>query len=336
VNRRERMLLGLVAGVVGLLVVGFGLRAVFMRPLNELDKQITSLKLDLKKMTDERRAYFAEEDKVKGYAQRTFSDDVDKASAKSGEMITKLLLISGLPESDFSRLPVGPRKVRGASELGWNVQGDGPLMQVVNLLFLLQTSPYLHRVENMTVTPADRPGRVRVRFRFLTLVLEPAPTIQWKEPAPTLTLESPERRSLDMIVQRDLLRPYIKRQPVPPAGRGRSPNAVAASETPLPGPESLRVVSLSEWQGVAETHVLDTVNNRTLVYRLGDDFAGGRLVTVDYRPMPFPDKPYLRSDSRVIIRIGSEYWAIERGRTLADKHRLLSEQLPEGVLRQNP
>jgi hypothetical protein len=307
-----------------------------MRPLNDLDRQTATLRLELKKLTDERRAYFAEEEKVKALALRTFSDDVHKASAKSGEMLTKIILKSGLPESDFSRLPVGPRKLRGASELGWNVQGDGSLMQVVNLLFLLQTSPYLERIENVTVTPGDRPGRVRVRFRYLTLVLEPTPTIAWKEPETKLSLDSPERRTLDMIVQRDILRPYITRQAVPPAGGGRQGSAVAANAVPLPGPESMKVVSLSEWQGVAETHVLDTVNNRTLVFRVGDEFAGGRLVMVDYRSMPFPDKPYLRSDSRVIMQIGSEYWAVERGRTLADKHRLPPEQLPESVLGRRP
>lgn len=335
-NRRERLLLGLVAGVVALLLVGLGLQAVFMRPLKDLDRQIATLRLELKKLTDERRTYFAEEERVKAYAQRTFSDDVHKASSRSGEMLTKLILRAGLAESDFSRLPVGPRRLRGASELGWNVQGDGPLMQVVNLLFLLQTSPYLQRIENITVTPSDRPGRVRVRFRYLTLVLEPAPTVAWQELQAKLTLDSPERRALDMIVHRDLLRPYIKRQPAPAAPGGRGPAAVAANEVPLPGPESMRVVSLSEWQGVAETHVLDTVNNRTLVFRVGDEFAGGRLVMVDYRPMPFPDKPYLRSDSRAIVQIGSEYWAVERGRTLADKHRLSPEQLPASLLGGNP
>jgi hypothetical protein len=37
----------------------------------------------------------------------------------------------------------------------------------------------------------------------------------------------------------------------------------------------------------------------------------------------------LKSFSRVILKIGTEYWAIERGKTLADKYRLAPEQLPE-------
>jgi hypothetical protein len=52
---------------------------------------------------------------------------------------------------------------------------------------------------------------------------------------------------------------------------------------------------------------------------------------IDYRKMPFPKKPALLSQSRVILIIGEDYWAIERGNTLADKHKLVPEQLPENL-----
>ena len=50
---------------------------------------------------------------------------------------------------------------------------------------------------------------------------------------------------------------------------------------------------------------------------------------VDYRRMPKPGKEYLMSESRVIVKIGTEYWAVELGQTLAQKYRLNPEQLPE-------
>lgn len=332
-NKRERTLLALILAVAVLAGGGFGLRYIITRPLKDLDRQIGTLRIELNKITTERRAYFSDENQVKSFTQRTFSDDTDKASARSGEMLTRLILQSGLVESDFTRLPAGPRKLRGASEIGWSIQGEGPLMQVLNLLFQLQESPYLHRIENVSVSPGEAPGRVRVRFRFLTLVIEPAPAVEWKEPAPKFTLDSPERRIYDMIVQRDILRPYIKRAPAGPAAPGGVvPGAnLPLAAKPLPGPESLRVVSLSEWQGFPEIHVRDLPNQRTLSFRPGDPLAGGVVVMVDYRPLPVPDKPGLRSDSRVIIRIGAEYWAVERGRTLADKYKLASEQLPENL-----
>lgn len=325
-NGRERNLLILVGSLAGVIVLGFGLRYLITQPLQERDKQIGSLRLELNKVAAERRAYFDNEDKLKALTQLTFSDDVDKASAKSGEMLTKLILQSGLPESDFTRLPVGPRKLRGASEVGWNVQGDGALAQVVNLLFLLQGSPYVHRVENVTISPGDGAGKVRVRLLFLTLVMAPAPTVEWREPLPRFTLNSPERRIFDSIVSRDILRPYIKRPPVPPAIAARGS---AGGAKPLATPENLRVVSLSEWGGVSEVHVRDQVNQSTLRYKPGDALAGGVIVMVDYRPLPMPGNEALKSFSRVIVKIGPEYWAIERGRTLADIYKLAPDQWPE-------
>jgi hypothetical protein len=323
VNRREKLMVGVVGGIVGLFVSVLGVRAVLVAPLRKLDKQTAVLRDKLEKTKGERRAFFTAEDVVKRYAQRTFSEQIDQASAKSGEMLTQQILLSGLHEVDFSRLPVGPRKLRGGSEIGWSVQGHGALADVVDLIFLLQESPYLHRIENLAVSAGDAPGQVRVGFRFLTLVLEPAPVVEAVALPAKFTVESPERKRFDGIIARDLLRPYVKRAPGKPGSGGSSP-------TPS-GPAGLRVVSLSEWMGSPEVHVRDVANEKTLHYKPGDELAGGTIVMVDYRPLPLPGHEDVKSFSRVILRIGDEYWAVERGQTLADKHRLTPEQWPEGL-----
>jgi hypothetical protein len=81
--------------------------------------------------------------------------------------------------------------------------------------------------------------------------------------------------------------------------------------------------------GQQEIMVLDTNQNKTASYKPGDELAGGKIVMIDYRKMPFPKKPVLLSQSRVILIIGEDYWAIERGNTLADIHKLAPGQLPE-------
>jgi len=50
---------------------------------------------------------------------------------------------------------------------------------------------------------------------------------------------------------------------------------------------------------------------------------------VDYRPIPMPGREIIQSESRVILRVGEDFWAIERGRTLADKRKLAIHQLPQ-------
>lgn len=327
-NKREKILAVLVGGIVVVFAGGFGLRAIWMKPLKELDRKTAALRDKLDKVRAERRAFFAAEDAVKKDAQRAFSDELEQASAKSGEMLTKTILLSGLPETEFTRLPVGPRKLAGANEIGWIVQGEGKLQRVIDLLFLLQESPYLHRLDGLVVSPGETAGYVRVRFRYLTLVMDPAPIVDPIDLKPKYTLESPERIIYNTIITRDILRPYVKRQPAPKPG---TPGQPGASPTPVApaGPESFRIVSLSEWMGEPEVHVRDQINQRTLRYKPGDNLAGGTVVMVDYRRMPMPGSIGLESYSRVIVRIGSDFWAIEHGKTLADKHKLPPNDWPE-------
>ncbi len=331
-NRREKILAGCIGGLLGVFVLGFGVRAIIVKPLQEIDKRSAALRGKLDKAAGERRAYFDAEDRMKSFTLRSFADTPDQASAKSGELLTKLILKSGLPEDEFSRRPVSPFPLKGAKQIGWNVQGDGGLADVIDLIFSLQSASYLQRIEGLTIGNGDVPGLVRVRFNYLTLVMDPAPEVQRKELAAKYTLESPERHIFDGIVSRDVLRPYIKRPPPPPppAVPGTTPGSGIASGKPgvPPGPESFRIVSLSEWMGQPEIHVRDLIQQKTQRYKPGDQLAGGTIVCVDYRPLPMPGNELLRSDSRVIVKVGGDYFAIERGKTLADKRKLTLSQLP--------
>lgn len=327
-NRREKILAGAIGGLLGVFVLGFGARAVLITPLREIDKRIAASRERIAKIQAERRAYFAAEDRMKASALRTFADTVDQASAKSGELLTKHILKSGLPEDEFTRLPVGPRKLRGAQEIGWSIQGEGGLADVIDLLFTLESSPYLHRIESLTVSAGETPGLVQIRFRYLTLVLDPAPEVRHQDLATKYTLESAERHLYDGLVSRDILRPYIQRPPPPPPNTPPPSGSPSTRPGPPPGPESFRIVSLTEWMGQPEIHVRDLTKQTTQRYKSGDPLVGGTIVCVDYRPIPMPGNELLRSDSRVIVRIASEFFAIERGQTLAEKRKLAPSQLP--------
>jgi hypothetical protein len=329
-NAREKILASAVGGLVGIFVIGFCLRAAILKPLSDIDKRIKASKEKVEKIANEKRQFFAAEDRMKQAGLKTFGDTIDQASATSGEILTKRILESGLEESEFTRTPASPRKLKGAQEIGWLVQGEGPLTNIVNLLFLLENSPYLHRVENVSVTTGEAAGRVKTRFRYLTLVLDPAPDVQRKALPDKFTLDSTERRAYDEMIARDILRPYIKR-PAPPPKPANAPGNPGGTPPPIPaGPEGYKIVSLSEWEGQPEVHVLDTSAQKTKRYKPGDQLAGGTIVCVDYRELPMPNS-FALSESRVILKVGNEFWAIERGKTLADKHKLETEQLPREV-----
>ena len=328
-NKREKILATLVGGLVGVFVVGFGIRAALLQPLKKIDKSIQTYREKIDKIDKEKVLSIKADDRIQATALKTFGETIDQASATSGEILTRRILESGLEESEFTRTPASPRKLKGAQEIGWIVQGEGPLTNIVNLLFQLENSPYVHRVENLSVTTGDAPGRVKTRFRFLTLVLDPSPDVKRKALPDKFALDSAERRAYDDLIARDILRPYIKR-PAPPPAPPTTPGSGGTPAPTAPGPEGFKVVSLSEWEGQPEIHVLDSAAQRTKRYKPGDQLAGGTIVCVDYREMPMPDS-FAHSESRVILKVGSEFWAIERGKTLADKHKLEPEQLPREV-----
>jgi hypothetical protein len=320
-KKREKILAGLVFGIIGVFVIGYGLRAFFLKPLKEIDKQTALLQEKIGKINQERREYFTAEDGLKKISQHTFSTDLNLASARSGEMITREIAAAGLNDGDFTRLPVGPRKLKGASEIGWSIQGKGDLNRIVNLIFLLQTSPQLHRIEGVTLSASEKAGEVKARLLYLTLVIEPAPDFDPVELKRQFTLESPERFAYNTIIDRDLLRPYIKAKP-----EHHAPGA--PDSTRPPGPESLKVVSLSEWEGHPEVHIRDLANEKTLRFSPGDKMNDNtEIVAIDYTPLPSPRNALLVSDSRVVLKIRGEYWSVERGQTLADKRKFDLAQL---------
>ena len=186
------------------------------------------------------------------------------------------------------------------------------------------------RVENITMLPVDGVTEVRIDFQFLSLIVGPTKYAK-QEPLKARavqaeTLGSEDRTLFAAITQRAFFLPYQKKPaPLP------TPTATPPSAPTPPGPETYKIVSLSEWKGQQEIMVLDSNQNKTASYKPGDELAGGKIVMIDYRKMPFPKKPALLSQSRVILIIGEDYWAIERGNTLADKHKLVPEQLPENL-----
>ncbi len=322
-KQREKNLLLTVGVVVALFSGVFVVRSVFAKPLKSLKDKTDVLLATLDHLDKERRACAVAEDYLKGLAPRVFGRDADTATAAAGKMLTDQIVLLGLQEAQFSRMPVGPRKMGGAQEVGWSVQGEGPLSKVVDLLFVLEQTPQVHRLENLALSAGERPGWVRVRFRYLTLIIEVAGQTPKADLKPNFALDSPQRRAYDGIVMRDLLRPYIPKPAAPdppPSGQG----------SPL---DALRVVSLSEWQGLAEVHVCDQGSMKISSFKAGDTLAGGQVVMIDYRTLPMPGQPGLFSNSRVVLKIGTNYWAVEHGQTLSTQYQIAPEQLPAQLKR---
>lgn len=331
-NPRYRLVAIITLAFVALCVLGLMIRGGIYKPVKALDAQIAQLGQKLQSLNKDRTAFFAAQETLAEYGKRTFADSVDRANARAGAMLNDLIMRVGLNEREFTRIPSGAVRLPGAKETGWSVQGEGPLEKVVDLIFLLDQVPVLHRIQNLALSAGDKPGRVRVRFRYLTLVLDSAPSETATNLVPTLSLDAPQRKVYQAVVERDFFRPYIKRE--------RGLETTSAPSLPVAGAanpwQAMKVVSLSEWQGKTEIHIRDQHSQQTRVFRPGDSLMDATIVAVDYRPLPKPGSPGLLSYSRVILRSGDQFWAIERGQMVADRYALNSDQLPPELNRHLP
>ncbi|MCK5556756.1 MAG: hypothetical protein KAJ01_00145, partial [Candidatus Hydrogenedentes bacterium] len=133
-------------------------------------------------------------------------------------------------------------------------------------------------------------------------------------------------------------RPYLAKPAPDPPRVAKQNKAQHPTTRPSTDWGRFKVVDLSQWEDEKDIRIENTQNKaqpRFRLYNVGDSLAGGTIVMVDYRIMPKPSQPELLSYSRLILKIGEDYYAVELGQTLAEKHRLRSKELPV-PLRKNP
>jgi hypothetical protein len=343
-NRREKIL----AAITGLFVVGFLVYIVvgqlIVAPFDRREERAASLRTEISKLRRENRRRKVYAPRLRELADRSFGTNEIQVGNDLVERLKSLLNRSGLSDETLSLSPVTGSPVSGVyREIGRSGRVSGPLSNVIDFLYLVRCEPALHRLDNLVITPKQG-GRADLQFKYSTLVLVRPKGFRFRTttsaPAPReVALNAGERTRYNVIVARDLFRPYIKRPVVAAAPPPRSPPArpAPAPRRPPPAPPPaapsgrFKIVDLSTWADQQEVVVRDTQTGQTRMYKPGAPLASGKIVMIDYRQLPRPDKPYLLSPSRVIIQIGPDYWAIELGQSLADKRRLNPEQLPDGL-----
>lgn len=331
---RERVLALTAGAVLGLTLLYAVVNGLFIAPARALDEEIRSARNEKTRLERENSKGPVYERRLSQLAALTCGIDDGQVKELVFGRLMRLLDRSGLgSEGKVVKAPrVVPRSYY--REISWSVDKVGQMKHVLNLLYLLDADPTVHRLEGLTITPRHRQGLVSVHFRYVALSLATKKGKQFPRTQPSGTelagdLNSERRRLYDSIEQRDIFRPYIKRVERP------TPVARATRPTPRPPPRTTRrtryqVVSLSQWEGKREVLVQSSSGTRKR-YKIGDELAGGTIVMVDYRWVPHPEKPKLLSYSRVIVKIDKEYWAVELGQYLADKRRLAGDQLPAAL-----
>jgi hypothetical protein len=330
---REKLL----AGAMGLAAVGvvtyLAVNHVFLMPAADCEKQAADMADKLHHAQIEKGKESTYKAHLRELAGQSFGTEELHVLEEIRAAVTTILTLSGLSQQNLSLKPLtGARVPNVYKEIGWTVRARGKLSQVVSFLFLMSKETHLHRVDNVVVTPVPNSTDVELQVKYATLILEtPSGEKLVTDEVPAVLeatlLETPERHQYEVVATRDLFRPYIPAQPKPPEAPPRGP---VERPTP-PSPEGrVRIVGLPTWGGKAEVLVTGAggvVKNLAI----GDELGGGKIVMVDYRPLPLPKNPQILSQSRVVFVVGSEYYAIELGQSLADKRPLGPDEVPAGL-----
>ncbi|HUU10640.1 MAG TPA: hypothetical protein VM431_08895 [Phycisphaerae bacterium] len=341
-NNRGKIL----AGAVGLFGVGLiaylSVDHLFLIPAAQRFNQARDLveKIDLARAERDMEASYRT--RLKTLAGATFGTDELKVSEKIRSRIAAVLTQSGLTAERLTLKPLVGARVPGIyREVGWMVAVHGSLSRIVDFLYLMTKEPHLHRLGNLVITPTRGTTDVELQVKYVTLVLhspkgEDLVTATVAEGPDAAVLEGPERRQVQLIASRDIFRPYIAASRPEPTAPTPTPTAPSSPQAPQVPVGRYRLVGLPTWGGRPDVLIRDSASGNIASYKTGDELGGGTIVTVDYRSMPTPSKPEILSGSRVVLRVGSEYYAVELGRSLEEKYPLRPDQVPPGLPKLEP
>lgn len=345
---REKNLAVFVGSLVGVAAVYGAVNGLYLGPLRQAEADIVNRSNDLAKLKRSNDANAVVAGRLAQIAARTFDSDETRAGAQLGATLAALVERAGLSPQKLSLQPVTGVKVRGAyKEIGRSIRVRGKLANLVDFLYLLRQQPHLHRLDSISIGPIPRSDEMDLQARYSTLIIEgddvaKLPVGKATTQTAAVDLDSDERRLLDGIASRDIFRPYVQRRAEtiavrpPPVETDSGPKVtigVRPVEPPPPvkPPTRFKLVGLPRWDDRQEAIVSDSSSGQVRVYKPGDEVAGGKLLAVDYRPIPSPKNEQMTSPSRAIIQIGPDVWAVELGQDLSEKRRLKAEQLPPGL-----
>jgi len=340
VNRRQALTIA-IGAMVGFLIVYAVLNGTLLAPAARLDRQADDLRGKIRKLEAEVSKADRHESRLAALAGRTLGPGETQVSERMRARLMGLLAPSGLDAQQTSSSPLASRRLsRKANDKevsrSVSIKG-GKLSHAINLLYLLSVGSELHRLDTLSLKPSGAgPGRVDLNFKYSTLALEPTGSSgSASRPAtrPAGRLDTPQRQQYELLIaSRDILRPYVRRerpQPQPERPRPSPPPPPPPPPPSAPPEASWRLAGLPTLFGKELIHVRHVSSGEVKTYKIGQRLAGGQIVMIDCRPVRRKDNPREFSDSRVILKISSAYWAVEIGDSLAQKRQLATADLPE-------
>ncbi len=336
-NSRERIL----ASIVGVMIVGaLGwvlVNRFFIQPIEEADEQILSLQSDLQEAMRVEASAPAYGKTLRDLKAHLYGADERQVRERARARLDRMLLQCGLPV-DMNDISGGIiERTGGDREVGWSIRTEGPLDRVFNFLYTVRNDPYAHRLRKVSINWVRRTNNFSLNVEYLTLVLRDAPDVDGEDMLPMVALDTPEHRHYLALVRRDLFRQFIQK-PQPRIVRTPTP-PVRTTPPPTPPPQNTTTTVKPTFQLCAllrspkgyDIWVKNSQEPSARLFLIGDQLAGGEIVMVEFKDRPDPRNPDRIRPSRVIIRAGDAYWAVDYQSRLDEKYRIVPERLPAAL-----
>lgn len=338
--RDQKILVIVLAAAIGLFILYVAVDTLWFSRVKALDDEAAGLDKEIRQVTAANKMAAEHIRRLEGYSSRMIQANESQASGMLASTVSRLLADSHMDGQLQAAQPDSKSVGGNYKEIGQTIHIQGKLEHVIDFLYLLDAQPFLHRTDNLTVNRNLSSGSADVTFHYSVLIPDYKKKPIIGQPTTDLAapenLNTPQRRQYDVIASRDLQRPYVKRiveavvtpPPTPFPTRGPAPTP------PPPRQQEFNVCGLSTWPGGEQDIVLrSTRDNEVRHFKPGDKLPNGaEAVMIDYRPMPAPDSrpdaPKPNSSSRLIMKIGQEFWSVEIERNLSDKRPMNAEQLP--------
>ncbi|HOW19007.1 MAG TPA: hypothetical protein PLC79_08220 [Phycisphaerae bacterium] len=342
-NRREKILL---YAVVGVLAFGIALRVIRSQVIDRLaamDREIIAKK---KKVADLNSQRFLTEIQKKQWAQissETLATDAPTAYTKMINELDALARNHGL--ANWAERPsLANAGKSGVIPLIFSIQGEGTLSQLVSFLYDLQNLPFVTQTRSMKITPLSgkQKGTLQLSLKGETIVLPPH---KLATSMPTADLQEGRRKEVQRtalasakeylsIAQKNLFEPYkappvVARAPDPP--KPAPPPATQEAPKPAAGPppaprkfdparSSTRITALLSTPDTQEV-ILTGGDKRRRAVKVGEEFDGGKLV-------------YVHPDGAVVVYKEEGKKEIEKdfyplGKLMSEMKVLTEEEHPE-------
>ena len=338
-NKREKTLALVVAGMVGLLLIGVMVNRMYLEPKRQLQNQLAGARHTYQQNQGTLESGRFAAQLIAEKVDRTLATDPSEALSLSRSRLVDMLEQADLP---VQLTRIDPERVdRHADNLtvGWSVSTRGRLAQIHRFLYMLGADPYLGRIENMTLRAQPRGVEYTLSLRYLTLVLRNAGREAPSQLTPVPVADDERYRQSWALVSRNIFRPFLPRPAPPPREPRQAEQPQPQPQQRQPEPEQPRprpthvLSSLTETPKGYDIVVRSVIDGRTSFsdYSIGDRLGGGRIVMVEVRWREDPNHEQRYSPSRVILDIDGDYWAIEIDQPLTRRYRIASDRLPEAL-----